>query len=131
MPRVSSTLGWIACMFLAACFAGQSGPFPLWKGRASLFCPPGNHAVGLEYDDRSHERCVQCEPGSYSDGSDAWSLEACHECGPGTYAQLGGATACEACEEGTFVELGGATACMMCAEGTFAEETGATSCDPP
>ena len=113
MPRVSSTRGWIACIFLAVCFAGQSGPFPLWKGRASLFCPPGNHAVGLEFDDHSHEKCVSCEPGRYSDGSDAWSLEACHDCEDGTYAEFGGATACVACEDG--MSTGG---------------TGATSCEP-
>lgn len=106
------TLGLTMCFVLGA-YGGQSGPFPLWKGRASLFCPPGNHAVGLEYDDHSHEKCVACEPGKYSDGSDAWSLEACHECEPGTY----------------YGDVG-ATACLECAEGMNSTDWGATACEP-
>lgn len=102
--------GLITC-FVLATHAGQSGPFPLWKGRASLFCPPGNHAVGLEYDDHSHEKCVPCEPGTYSDGSDAWSLETCHSCEPGKFMDVGGATACLDCEDGSWTLVEGATAC--------------------
>ena len=104
------TLGVTMCLLLGA-YGGQSGPFPLWKGRASLFCPPGNHAVGLEYDDHSHEKCVMCEPGKYSNGSDAWSLEACHDCEPGTFTGDLGSAACVPCEEGTFTPGAGATAC--------------------
>lgn len=99
----------MVCLFWAA-DAGQPGPFPQWKGRPSLFCPAGNYAAGLEFEDNSHERCVPCEPGTFSDGSDAWSLEACHLCEPGTYAPDGGATGCLACE--------------------YATESGATACEP-
>ena len=104
------TLVLTVCL-LSGAYGGQDGPFPLWKGRASLFCPPGNHAVGLEYDDHSHEKCVMCEPGKYSNGTDAWSLEACHECEPGSYAGEGGSSACVPCEEGMVTEGPGATAC--------------------
>jgi hypothetical protein len=123
------TLGWMTCFFLAA-YAGQSGPFPLWKGRASLFCPPGNHAVGLEYDDHSHEKCVSCEPGTYSDGSDAWSLETCHSCEPGTYVDEPGASGCLVCRPGKYADVSGATACLDCEEGTWTLVEGATACDP-
>ena len=99
-----------------------------------LPCPRGQVA-SLDW-----KTCVDCIPGSYSDGSpmrrslsSAFANATCHKCAPGTFGNASGMSVCYQCAPGSYTSVLGSTACTPCPLGKqcAAWGTGAPQGCPP
>ena len=89
-----------------------------------LACPPGKYQ-----DDTGQDSCLDCTPGSVTDGLGSVASTACVACQPGQYS-ASPMVACVSCIAGSVTNTqagSGATDCTQCAPGKFSPDP-TTSC---
>lgn len=128
------------------------------NGQIVCECVPGYGRADADADADATAQCLQCTPGTYSNGScvacpagtystatAATALDTCTACGAHETSVRGsespdacvceagyatdGSDTCEACALGKYAPMDGTPSCLWCPDATFASSTAQTRCD--
>lgn len=102
------------------CIKCSTGSYSNGGASACVAC-----AAGFYADTQGQAVCLQCPPGSFSDGTGASS---CKACDPGYNAADAGRIICSECEVGKYTNIKGSVTCLSCPSGTFLDRTKQTIC---
>ncbi|KAJ6240013.1 insulin-like growth factor binding protein [Anaeramoeba flamelloides] len=84
--------------------------------------------LGYWYPQSPWDGCEICAIGTYSNKTDANSVDDCRPCPFGSYSDLEGMSQCAQCSPGTFQNETGKSACFTCEMGKYSDTYGLKNC---